>query len=114
MLPDGQYSVWFKTLLAGGTGVIEIANERLSGGDTVIAYHGSFIQDGDRFTAKIATHRHSPGQPAILGIDELDIEFSGTSTANAANCVGRVIQLPHIALEVILLRIADKPDRNAC
>lgn len=113
MLPDGQYSVWFKTPLAGGTGIIAIENERLSGGDTVIAYSGSFIQDGDRISAKIATHRHSPGQPAMLGIDDLDIEFSGTSGTISAKCIGRVLQLPHIALEVVLLRIKDEQRQTA-
>lgn len=113
MLPDGQYSVWFRTPLASGTGVIDIANERLSGRDTVIAYSGSFIQDGDRISARITTRRHSPGQPAMLGIDDLDIEFSGASGAISAKCIGRVLQLPHIALEVVLLRMQDEQHQSA-
>jgi hypothetical protein len=105
MLPDGQYSAWFKTALAGGVGILEIANEQLSGCDTVITYSGSFVQDGDTFKARVSTRRHSSGQPAILGIDELDIEFEGTSKNTTAVCSGRVQQLPHIALEVVLVRI---------
>ena len=105
MLPDGRYSVWFKTALADGVGLVEIANQRLCGRDTVIEYSGSFVQVGNRFTAKISTRRHSAGQPGILGLDELDIEFEGTSRKTTAACCGRVLQLPHIPLEVVLVRM---------
>jgi len=105
MLPDGRYSAWFKTAFADGVGIIEIANQRLSGRDTVIEYFGSYVQDGDRFTAKISTRRHAPGPPALLGIDEIDIEFEGTSKSTTAAGSGRIVQLPHIPLEVVLVRI---------
>ena len=107
MLPDGQYSAWYKTAFADGVGVIELKNERLFGRDTVIEYTGSYKQDGNRFKAKISTRRHSPGQPAMLGMDNLDVEFEGTSAQTTAVCKGRVLQLPDVPLEVILVRIAD-------
>ena len=106
MLPDGQYSAWYKTASAGGVGIIELRQERLHGRDTTIEYNGCFTQDGNRFRAKISTHRHSPGPPAMLGIDELDIEFEGTSAKTTAICTGRVLQLPDVPLEVVLVRIA--------
>ena len=105
MLADGRYSAWFKTAFADGVGIVELANEKLSGRDTVIEYSGSYVQDGDRFTAKISTRRHAPGPPALLGIDEIDIEFEGTSKSTTAACSGRIAQLPHIPLEVVLVRI---------
>jgi hypothetical protein len=105
MLADGRYSAWFKTATADGCGLIEIAAGKMSGRDTVIEYSGCYSQDGDRFTARISTRRHAPGQPAMLGLDELDIEFEGTSKTTTANCVGRVLQCPHIPLEVVLVRM---------
>jgi hypothetical protein len=51
MLGDGKYAVWFKADLAQGTGLVNLANGRITGGDTVIAYFGSYQQDGDRFRA---------------------------------------------------------------
>jgi hypothetical protein len=105
MLSDGQYSVWFRTADADGVGLVEIADQKVFGRDTVIEYTGSFIQSGDRFTAKVSTRRHAPGQPAMLGIDELDLEFAGTSGNTRAACSGRILQLPHIPLEVMLLRV---------
>jgi hypothetical protein len=46
-----------------GTGVIELNDGKVTGGDTALAYTGSYVVDGDNFTAFIATERHTPGQP---------------------------------------------------
>ncbi len=105
MLRDGRYSAWFKTGNDSGVGVVELTNERLSGRDTVIEYSGILTQIGDSFKATISTRRHSPGQPGMLGIDELDVEFEGTSARSTAICTGRVLQLPQVPLEVVLVRI---------
>ena len=107
MLPDGRYSAWYKTAHAEGVGLIELKNERLTGRDTIIEYFGTYQQHGDRFSAKISTRRHTPGRPAMLGIDELDLEFEGKSSRITAICTGRVLQLPDVPLEVVLVRIAD-------
>jgi hypothetical protein len=105
MLRDGRYSVWFKTALADGVGIIELADEKLSGRDTVIEYSGRLTQEGDRFKATVSTRRHSPGQPGILGLDEFDVEFEGTSGQTTAVCNGTVRQLPDVPLEVVLVRM---------
>ena len=107
MLPEGQYSAWYKTTFAGGVGVIEIRDGRLHGRDMTIEYNGWYQQDGNAFKAAISTRRHSPGSPAMLGIDELDIEFEGTSAKTTAICTGRVLQMPDVPFEVVLVRIAD-------
>ncbi len=107
MLHDGRYSVWFKTAEVGGVGVIELANRRMSGRGTALEYSGSFTQDGNRFSATVSTRRHSPGQPSLFGIDELDFEFDGKSGKTTAICIGTARQLPDIPLEVVLVRIAD-------
>jgi hypothetical protein len=106
MLRDGRYSAWFKTALADGVGLIELADERISGRDTVIEYSGSLTQDGDSFKATISTRRHSPGQSSMLGIDELDLEFEGKSGQTTAVCTGKARQLPDVPVEVVLVRIA--------
>ena len=103
MLRDGRYSVWFKTAQADGVGIIELANEQLSGRDTVIEYSGRLTQDGDRFKAVVSTRRHSPGHDGILGLDEFDVDFEGTSASRTAACSGFVRQLPDVPLEVVLV-----------
>jgi hypothetical protein len=64
MLRNGSYSAWFRTrqeegrrMMQGeGTGVIELKDGKVTGGDTVLAYTGSYVVDGDKFTACIAAH----------------------------------------------------------
>jgi hypothetical protein len=38
----------------------------VTGGDTVLAYTGSYVVDGDKFTAFIATERHTPGKEGCM------------------------------------------------
>lgn len=107
MLPDGQYSAWFRTPRQEGMGIITLAAGQLTGRDVAIAYHGSYVQHGDHFTATIATRRHSDAASAIFGIDEVDIDVSGTSRTDTASCTGRARQRPDVPFEVILVRIKD-------
>ena len=69
MLANGSYSAWFRTPLGEGTGIVVLRDGSVSGGDTVIAYSGSYRQDGNDFSADIAIKRHSPGQLSVFGID---------------------------------------------
>ena len=108
MLPDGKYSAWYKTDRSDGVGVVEITDGRLFGRDTILEYSGSFIQKGDTFQARISTRRYAEGQVALLGADELDFEFAGTSRDSTAICWGKVAQMPHVPLEVVLVRIEDE------
>jgi T3SS negative regulator,GrlR len=92
-----------------GTGVIELRDGKVTGGDTGLAYTGSYVADGDKFTAFIATKRHTPGQPSIfgLGIDEADLTLTGNSTPTKASCAGTAKQAPGLAFEAILVCMAD-------
>ena len=65
-----------------GTGVIELNDGKVTGGDTGLAYTGSYVVDGDKFTAFIATERHTPGQPSVfgIGIDDVNLTLTGKST----------------------------------
>ncbi|WP_249225278.1 hypothetical protein [Tardiphaga alba] len=87
-------------------GVITLDGGRLTGSDASISYRGSYIQEGDAFTADIQTSRHADGPPSIFGIDELDIQVVGTSKARTASCRGTVKQRPNIPFEVVLVRIS--------
>jgi hypothetical protein len=46
-LENGKYSAWFRTPLGEGTGVVLLKDGQITGGDTVLAYTGSYNQDGD-------------------------------------------------------------------
>jgi hypothetical protein len=55
MLKDGHYMAWFKTERGQGTGRVLLRDGKISGGDTVITYGGSYQVDGSRFTATLTT-----------------------------------------------------------
>jgi hypothetical protein len=96
-----------------GTGVIELNDGKVTGGDTVLAYTGSYAADGDKFTAFIATERHSPGQPSVFGIDEVNLTLTGKLTPTTASCTGTAEQAPGLAFEAVLVRMADEPSNIA-
>ena len=94
-----------------GTGVIELNDGKVTGGDTVLAYTGSYVVDGDEFTAFIATERHTPGQPSVfgVGIDIIELTLLGKSTPTTTSCTGTAKQAPGLTFEATLIRIADQP-----
>ena len=92
-----------------GTGVIELNDGKVTGGDAALAYTGSYVADGDKFTVFIATKRHTPGQPSIfgLGIDEVNLTLTGKSTPTTASCTGTAKQAPGLTFEATLVPMAD-------
>ena len=94
-----------------GTGVIELNDGKVTGGDTMLAYTGSYVVDGDKFTAFITTERHTPGQPSVfgIGIDDVNLTPTGKSTPTTASCTGAAKQAPGLTFDATLIRIADQP-----
>ena len=107
MITPGKYSVWFKTPVGEGAGVVEFdPSGKLSGGDTSFSYDGNWEQDGDRFKATLSAKRIAPGPPGVFGLDELDITLAGRSSGGvSASCTGFAKQSPGLKLEVTLVRI---------
>ena len=103
----GSYSAWFRTSLIEGTGVVVLKDGKLTGGDTVLAYTGTYIQNGDRFSASVMTQRHTPGQPSVFGIDNVDLTVIGKSTPTTASCTGTAKQAPGLTFEATLIPMAD-------
>ena len=94
-----------------GTGVIELNDGKVTGRDIGLAYTGSYVADGDKFTAFIATERHTPGQPSVfgIGIDVINLTLTGRSTPTTASCTGTAKQAPGLTFEATLIPIADQP-----
>ncbi len=80
MLQNAKYSVWFKTPQGEGYGIVSLT--------------GTYVQDGDKFSATIEVRRHTQGQPSVFGIDNVDITLSGKSTPTTASCFGTAKQAP--------------------
>jgi hypothetical protein len=109
LITEGKYSVWFRTPVGEGAGLVEFSsNGTLSGGDTTFSYIGNWKQDGDRFKAAISAKRIAPGPPGVFGMDEIDISLVGHSDGGAsASCTGFAKQSPGLKLEVTLIRLRD-------
>ena len=110
MITEGKYSIWFRTPIGEGAGVVELGpNGGLSGGDTTFSYIGNWEQDGERFKAAILAKRMAPGPPGVFGMDEIDIIVAGRSDGGeSTSCTGFAKQSPGLRLEVTLIRIRNE------
>jgi hypothetical protein len=109
VLRGGKYSVWFRTPVGEGAGVVEFGpNGKLSGGDPSFSYIGNWEQDGERFKIALSAKRVVPGPPGVFGMDEIDIILTGYSDGGvSASCTGFAKQSPGLKLEVTLICMND-------
>jgi hypothetical protein len=107
VLKEGRYSVWMRTSLAEGTGVVVLAPDgELSGSDTIMAYTGRWRAEGDQFEATVFATRHSPGPGAFGEVDDLKVILTGRSKGGVtASCKGTTAQAPGLTLEATLVRM---------
>jgi len=115
MIRDGQYAAWFRTSLGEGTGIVQLANGRISGGDSFFSYGGSYEADDDRFTAVLTTRRHAAGPPTVFGLDEVEVKLAGKIKGMRASCTGIAEQAPGMSFEATLFLGQDasaEPDRK--
>ena len=109
MITEGKYSVWFRTPVGEGAGVVQFGPDgRLSGGDTTFSYSGRWKQEGERFKATLLAKRFASGPPGVFGMDEIDITVTGRSDGDvSASCSGFAKQAPGLKLDVTLIRMGD-------
>ena len=100
---DGQYAVWYRTSRGEGTGIVHLANGRISGGDSFFTYSGSYEVDDDRFTAALKTTRHAKGPPTLFGTEEVEVELAGKFKGRLASCSGTAKQAPGLSFEATLI-----------
>ena len=104
MLRDGTYAAWFKTPAGNGTGIVHVADGRIWGRDGVMSYEGSCVVDGDRFTARVITRKHTGGLPTVFGDDqELELKLDGRCAGKIATYIGTAEQFPGMRLEGTLI-----------
>jgi T3SS negative regulator,GrlR len=104
---DGRYAAWFRTPRGEGTGIVQLANGRISGGDSFFTYSGSYEVDDDRFTAALKTTRYAEGPPTLFGIDEVEVELAGTFKGRMATCSGTARQAPGVTFAATLIASED-------
>jgi hypothetical protein len=109
MQRDGRYAVWYRTSRGEGTGIVHLANGRISGGDSFFTYSGSYEIHDDRFTASFTTTKHTAGPPTLFGLDEVDVDVAGSFKGRMASCSGTAKQAPGLPFEVTLIASEDPP-----
>jgi hypothetical protein len=103
MIKDGKYAAWFRTSRGQGTGIVHLADGRISGSDSFFTYGGSYQVDDDRFTAVLTTRRHAEGPPTVFGCDEVEVSLAGVWNGSMATCSGTAKQAPEILFEATLI-----------
>ena len=99
---DGEYSVWFRTSRGEGTGIVWLANGRISGGDCIFRYGGFYEFDEHEFTATLTTTRYAEGPTTVFGVDEVEAKIRGTFKGATAVCSGTATQAPALRFEARL------------
>lgn len=104
-MENGLYSVVFSTPLGTGAGVFYAEDGQIRGGDSAMAYVGSYEDAGGMITARIRVTRHHTGIGTVFGIDPVDIVLKGQGQGAQASMNGTSPQAPGIAFSAKMIRI---------
>ena len=111
MLKNGKYAAWYRTPLKQGTGIAQLFDGSITGGDSVLSYSGSYAVNGDEFTATLTTTRHSRGQQSIFGADNLTLLLEGRIVGRIARFVGTAAEFPDVPFEGTLIQSEQEQPR---
>lgn len=103
----GLYALHFTTPLGEGSGVAYLQDGKLRGGDSTIAYVGSYHVDGGQLHATVLTYKYAsvPGMGSVLGVDKAEIVLTGTVSGPSITLMGSTKQAPGITLQVKMQRL---------
>ena len=78
-LPNGLYKIAFETASGAEYGVAYLQDGKLRGGDSGMAYVGTYELDGSLLTAELSVsqHRHVPGAVSALGFNNVQVHLCG-------------------------------------
>ena len=109
MIRDGEYAVWFRTPHGEGTGIVYLANGKISGRDCMFTYSGTYEINEDRFTATLTTKRYAEGPTTVFGVDEVEAKLTGVCKGSTAVCSGTAEQAPGVHFEANLFPSHEPP-----
>ncbi len=109
MIRDGKYTAWFRTPRGQGTGIVHLADGKITGGDCFFTYGGTYEIDDSSFTATLTTRRCAAGPTTVLGVDEIELKLAGAFKGGTAFCSGTSDQAPGVRFEATLFGGTDQP-----
>jgi hypothetical protein len=109
MLLKGLYKVEFETPRRKAVGVVFATDGQLRGGSSAFVYIGSFEQNGQTIRGAITARRHTsdPSIQSVFGIDEVRVDFQGSSIGDYAQVEGMAAEAPALGFRAVLTRICD-------
>lgn len=105
----GLYTVRFQIAGDEGAGVAYLANGKLRGGDSMMAYVGSYTESNGQLEADVRAYKHTSvaGMTSIFGVDQVDIHLSGNISGGNGSLTGTAPQAPGLTLQVKMQRLHD-------
>jgi hypothetical protein len=109
LMKNGLYSVQFGTPLGTGAGVVILRDGTIRGGDSMMYYVGTYIVNGDQFTADIEVNIHTrqPNMVSVFGRDRVNVKLIGAFSGDAATLRGSSPQAPGVAFSAKLQKLSD-------
>lgn len=108
-LPNGLYKIAFTSSYGVDYGVAHMQDGHLRGGDSSMAYVGTYEQEGYVLTVQVSVtqHRHMPGVVSVLGYNNVVVEMTGLTDDGALRLRGTSKQVPGVRFEARLSHLAD-------
>jgi len=108
-LPNGLYKLALQTPEGTEYGVAVLQDGRLRGGDSGMAYIGSYRQEDDAFAAEVVVTPHwaPPGMVSALGYNGGVVQREGESRDPHARMRGASKDTPGLRLTATLSLLAD-------
>ena len=101
---NGTYTAHFESSLGSfGDGVVTVHGTRISGGDSMYRYSGTFTEAGEMVRARIAV-RHYAGTPSsVFGpLKAFNLDLRGAIRNGAGRLDGVVVGQPHLRIAITL------------
>ncbi len=109
VIQAGTYKAEFETQLGAGCGVVVIEAGRIRGGDSAMFYIGTYREEGNAISAKVQVGRHTvvPTIENVFGLDNIEVEFSGSVVGGSLSLRGTSNVAPGIEMRAVLTKISD-------
>jgi hypothetical protein len=108
-LKDGLYKVDFHTVHGAGSGVVYATNGKIRGGNSGVAFIGTYTGKGEEITAKVTTQRYNPDPnfKPLFGMDSVTLTLKGSISGDMIDFEGAALQVPGVNFKAVLTRISD-------
>ncbi|MBO1361522.1 hypothetical protein J2D73_17185 [Acetobacter sacchari] len=108
-LAEGLYHIRFHTRLGEGSGAAYLHDGQVHGGDTTMAYVGSYSLDGDNIKAEIKTfpYNNKLSGNSVFGVDRAVINLEGKRYGNLIDLEGSSEQAPGVKMRAAMEYIDD-------